>query len=192
MLADCSNHLNLNNNCANLALLHLNIRSISKKLDKFSNFLGSLTLDFSVIGITETWLDNSSHLSDIQGYSFIHNPRVDTDGGGVGLYLAEHLKFKNRTDLTFVNESLFVEVIRPTEKNIVIGAIYRPPDRNLNEFIGELDQLLSCISKINKLVLLFASCLEYKLALSFKSPCHGQVLRVNELENIFSAYNATH
>ena len=37
MLADCSNHfnsnhLNLNNNCANLALLHLNIRSISKKL----------------------------------------------------------------------------------------------------------------------------------------------------------------
>ena len=55
----------------------------------------------------------------VQGYSFIHNPRVDRDGGGVGLYLAEHLKFKNRTDLTFVNdcaESLFVEVIRPTEK----------------------------------------------------------------------------
>ena len=56
MLADCSNHLNsnhlnLNNNCANLALLHLNIRSISKKLDKFSIFLGSLALDFSFIGI---------------------------------------------------------------------------------------------------------------------------------------------
>ena len=118
MLADCSNHLNLNNNCAKLALLHPNIRSISKKLDKLSNFLGSLALNFSVIGITETWLDNSSHLSDIQGYSFIHNPRADRDGGGVGLYLAEHLKFKNRADLTFVidcAESLFVEVITPTE-----------------------------------------------------------------------------
>ena len=104
-------------------------------------------------------VDNSSHLSDIQGYSFIHNPRVDRDGGGVGLYLAEHLKFKNRTNLTFVNdcaESLFVEVIRPTEKKIVIGVIYRPPDRNLNEFIGELDQLLSRISKENKLVYLLA------------------------------------
>ena len=53
MLADCSNHWNLNNNCANLALLHLNIRSISKKLDKFPNFLGSLALDFSVTAITD-------------------------------------------------------------------------------------------------------------------------------------------
>lgn len=72
MLADCSNHLNsnhlnLNNNCANLALLHLNIRSISKKPDKFSNFLGSLALDFSVIGITETWLDNSQSLIRYSG-----------------------------------------------------------------------------------------------------------------------------
>lgn len=69
------------------------------------------------------------------------------------------MKFKNRTDLTFVNdcaESLFVEVIRPTKKNIVIGVICRPPDRNLNEFIGELDQLLSRISKENKLVYLLA------------------------------------
>ena len=107
----------MNHNCANLALLHLYIRSISKKIDKFSNFLGSLALDFSVLGITETWLDNSSHLSDIQGYSFIHNPRVNRDGGGVGLYLAE--QFKNRTDLTFVNDCakpLFVEIIRPTVK----------------------------------------------------------------------------
>ena len=144
MLADCSNHLNLNNNCENLALLHLNIRSISEKLDKFSNSLGSLALDFSVIGITETWLDNS---------------RVHRDGGGVSFYLAEYLKLKNRMDLTFVNdcaESLFVEVIRQTEKKIVIGVIYRPPDRNLNEFIGELDQLLSRISKENKLVYLLA------------------------------------
>ena len=69
------------------------------------------------------------------------------------------MKLKNHTDLTFVNdcaESLFVEVIRQTEKNIVIGVIHRPPDRNLNEFIGELDQLLSRISKEDKLVYLLA------------------------------------
>ena len=42
------------------------------------------------------------------------------------------------------------------KKNIVISAIYRLPDRNLNEFIGELDQLLSRISKENKLVYLLS------------------------------------
>ena len=48
---------NLNNN-AKLSLFHLNIRSISRKLDNLTIFLGSLALDFSIIGLTETWLDN--------------------------------------------------------------------------------------------------------------------------------------
>ena len=53
--------LNINtNNRGNLALLHFSIHSISYKLDRFSNFLGSVALKFSVIGISETWLDDSS------------------------------------------------------------------------------------------------------------------------------------
>lgn len=162
MLVDCLNYLNLNylnlnNNCVNLVLFYFNICSILKKLDKFLNFLGSFVLDFFVIGIIEIWLDNFSYLLDIQGYSFIYNLRVDRDGGGVGFYFVEYLKFKNCMDLIFVNdcvELLFVEVIRLMEKNIVIGVIYRLLDRNLNEFIGELDQLLSCIFKENKFVYL--------------------------------------
>ena len=57
---------NVNNN-AKLSLLHLNICSISRKLDNLTNFLGNLALDFSIIGLTETWLDNSNHLSYIEG-----------------------------------------------------------------------------------------------------------------------------
>ena len=98
-----SNHSNLNNN-AKLSLLHLTIRSISRKLDNFTNFLGSLALNFSIIGLTETWLDNSIHLSDIEGYNFIHNPRCERVGGGVGIYLSKHLEFKNRTDLAFISD----------------------------------------------------------------------------------------
>ena len=48
-----------------LALLHLSIHSIFYKLDRFSNFLGSVALKFSIIGIYETLLDYSSHSSDI-------------------------------------------------------------------------------------------------------------------------------
>ena len=70
-------------------------------------------MNFSIIVLTETWLDNSNHLSDIEGYSFIHNLRCERVRGGVGLYLSKHLEFKNRSDLAFISdcaESLFTEV----------------------------------------------------------------------------------
>ena len=152
-----NNNNNNNNNTIEFSLLHLNIRSISKKLDSFSNFLGSLSVKFSVIGITETWLNDSSHTSDISGYNFIHRHRVDRSGGGVGIYLLDDLDFKHRADLAFPSdcaESLFIEINRSKEKNILIGVIYRPPDKNLPQFIIELDQLVDRISKENKPVFL--------------------------------------
>ena len=71
------------NNRGNLALFHLNIHSISYKLDRFSIFLGGVALKFSVIGISETWLDDSSHSCDIIGFNFIHKHGVGRTGGGV-------------------------------------------------------------------------------------------------------------
>ena len=54
----------------NLSFLHLNIRSITNKIDNFSNFLEILKIKFPIIGISETWLDDSFHCVDIPGYSF--------------------------------------------------------------------------------------------------------------------------
>ena len=60
---------------------------------------------------------------------FVHNPRKDRTGGGVGLYLADNFDFKCRPDLVFsctdCAESLFVEINRPKEKNIIVGVVYR-------------------------------------------------------------------
>ena len=36
-------------------------------------------------------------------------------------------------------ESMFVEVNRPKEKNLIVGVIYRPPKQSLQEFISDLD-----------------------------------------------------
>ena len=71
--------------------------------------------------------------------------------------MADHLNFKKRADLAFSDgcaESLFVEINRTKEKNIVIGVIYRPPDWKLRDFISELDQLVNVISRENKSVFL--------------------------------------
>ena len=96
MLVDEQSRLNLS--CRSLEselfFLHMNIRSISNKFDKLTNFLGQLQVKFPIVGISETWLDDCHHFSDIAGYNFLHKPRVTRVGGGVGLYIGEHLNYK--------------------------------------------------------------------------------------------------
>ena len=100
-----------------LSLMQVNTRSLQCNLDGLTNMLLHLDLKFSFIGK----IKDISHACDIPGYKFIHNQRIDADGGGVGLYLAENFEFKNRPDLVFQNsqctESLFAEIIRPKQKN---------------------------------------------------------------------------
>ena len=73
-------------------------------------------LKFSVIGISETWLDDSSHSSDIPGFNFIHNHRVGRTGGAVGLYLADYLEFKHRADLVFAKIVLSLCLLKSIEQ----------------------------------------------------------------------------
>ena len=149
----------IRNECssANLGFstLHLNIRSISKNISRLTDWLCGLAITFSAIGITETWLQNADHNVDINGYNFIHNHRKNKTGGGVGLYLKNDLQFKNRKDLHFSDanstESLFIEVIKPQGKNIIVGVVYRPPDQNFNTFVDDFSIIAEKISRENKL-----------------------------------------
>ena len=43
-----------------------------------------------------------------------------------------------------------MEVNRPKERNFIVGVIYRPPKQSLQEFINDLDLLITRISKENK------------------------------------------
>ena len=44
-----------------------------------------------------------------------------------------------------------MEINRPKEKNIIVGVVYRPPNQNLQDFMNNLDSLLTSISKENKI-----------------------------------------
>ena len=79
---------NTSNENSNFSVLCLNIRSLSnlKIFSKLEGLLSSLTLAPSLIAITETWLkpNYSESIVNLPGYSFISNPRIQTQGGGVG------------------------------------------------------------------------------------------------------------
>ena len=101
--------------------------------------LSTLNIKFSVVGITETWLQDSSLGINIDGYNFVYKNRSAKSGGGVGLYVSDNLDFRIRTDIYAfedeVMESLFIEIIRPHKRNVIVGIIYRPPNQNVNDFV---------------------------------------------------------
>ena len=55
--------------------------------------------------VSESWLKDSGYSFDIEGYEFIHNPRLNRIGGGVGIYVDNDLEFKLRPDLAITDIS---------------------------------------------------------------------------------------
>ena len=61
-----------------LSLMHLNVRSIPKNIDKLNNYLLLLDIQFSIIGLTETWLKKeTSELYEHSEYKSIHVTNID-------------------------------------------------------------------------------------------------------------------
>ena len=116
--------------------LTVNCRSLSTNLDKIDYSLKSLNVNFDCICITKIWIKavESTDSYNMTDYTFLSKPRMEKRGGGVGMYIANRLKFKERNDLNTNSgncpyESLFVEV--KLEKNKVIGVIYESKRENV-------------------------------------------------------------
>ena len=137
----------------NFSLLHCNIRSILNKYDDLVAYLESLEHKFSVIGLTETWLNNEN-INDfpLTQYNFAGKVRDHKQGGGVGLYVKQSRQYRECHDLSVNNddiiESQFIELTKP--KNLIVGVIYRPPNDKLELFKNSLSELLQKIDSQKK------------------------------------------
>ena len=116
------------------SVAHLNIRSIPANLSAFLSLIDSLDYCFTVIGLSETWL-NPSNVSTygINGYNHVYQTRCTSRGGGVSLFVSEKIVFSEMSDYCMVNdyiESLFVKITNNGTVS-VIGVVYRPPNSNV-------------------------------------------------------------
>ena len=119
----CTDRRNVNTN-THFSLLHVNARSLNKNFDDLELLHSSINhFAFSVICISETWLNsNSPPMFHIPNYNFIRADRAIGKGGGVGIYINNLLKFKRRPDIHIQgSEHLFIEIINDKNKNIIIG-----------------------------------------------------------------------
>lgn len=148
-----------NINDHSFSMMHINIRSAAKNLNSFDIFLAGLKVNFTVLALTETWLnDSNSDLYNLYGYNVEHQVRNNRAGGGVALLIKETLSYKRREDLDCSSdtlESLFIELQASNtykSKDIIIGAVYRPPGGCINVFNDTFVQTLDKIKTENKLV----------------------------------------
>ena len=136
------------------SIFHLNSQSLSAKYLDISDYISTLQHKFSIYAFTETWFKPMvSSLYNMSGYSFIHKSRDTRRGGGVCMYIDSKLSYQERDDLTFSNDSidtLFVEISRKGQKNIIVGVVYKPPNFDSDIFNGMLEKCVSAIAKEKK------------------------------------------
>ena len=138
-------------------MCHLNIRSISKNLSSFENYLEIIQYDFTIIGLTETWLNDTNYdWYGLQGYHFIEQHRSSM-GGWVALCIMKHLNYLERHDLAIYDndiESVFIEINKDnfhSRKNIIVGVLYRPPGNDIRTFNEKFELILQKIRRENKI-----------------------------------------
>ena len=143
-----------------LSMFFHNINSLPKHFDELSNLLDvELKVKFNVISLCETKLTpDISHLYRIEGYTMF-NRCNSRNKGGLTCYIED--KFKNcfvREDLSTSSEStefLFIEVpVSGSQKNVVIGVIYRRPGTDFRKFYENLTNVLD-ILKLEKKICYF-------------------------------------
>ena len=71
-------------------------------------------------------------------------------GGGVGIYILSSLNAIHRSDLSFKSveaESCGIEILQEHKPSIIAGCIYRHPSSNLDNFISQLENLVSPLNQ---------------------------------------------
>ena len=140
---------------------HLNCRGLSKNWESFRNLLCDLHGDkfaFDLIGVSEVFrCDYDTRLSLPGFHDLITRCRDDGSRGGVGLFIKENIIFKIREDLSVfiphILESVFIEIQSKSNKNTIIGVIYRPntaPMADVDIFSATISDILDTINKENK------------------------------------------
>ena len=113
-----------------LHIIHFNAWSLLPKIAE----VRTLVVEFNteIVCVTETWLDDSVMDLEIEvsGYVVQRKDR-ERSGGGVCMYIRSNLAFNPRSELsTDQLENLWVEIILPKTKPVLVRVCYRPHHQN--------------------------------------------------------------
>ena len=135
---------------------HLNIASLQAHIDELKVALKVLDFSFDVIGITESKINSKikpTYDITLENYRPEQTP-TEGEKGGTVLYISNSLQYKRRPDLEVyvpkTIETTFVELIYPSQKNKIIGCIYKHHNISENEFVKLMQPKMKQIVKEKK------------------------------------------
>ena len=141
-----------------MSLFHMNIKSLPKHFDELQLYLDSIKFKFSIIGLTETWLDENKHgLYELDNYISVNKFRKEKRGGGVSLYLDENITYRIRDDLDYFDSELEMIVVEidkdvfKTNSNVIMGLIYRIPNTPIEVFNDRIADILNTAEREQKI-----------------------------------------
>ena len=102
---------------------------------------GKLT-NATVIGLSETKLNNTVLSSELktEGYDLVRSYR-SRRGGGVACFVKNSISYNRKPNFCINTESIFIEIFLPKSKPVLIGILYRPPDKY--DFVNCLERTFS-------------------------------------------------
>ena len=108
--------------------IHLKINSLLSKIDEI-RYIAKLT-NATVIGLSETKLGNTilSRELEIEGYYLVKSCRYRR-GGGVACFGKNSISYYRKPNFCINTESIFIEIFLPKSKSVLIGILYRLPDK---------------------------------------------------------------
>ena len=140
-----------------IKIVHLNIRSIWKKIDQLRLLLQNSKID--IITISETWLSEkmNSSLLQIEGYQLFRHDRCyltssKKTGGGLITYVrdSKFVHVEVLSEACISNDNLEIQWLRiknTNSKNILLGNMYRPPTGKVQLAIKSVDLGLQTLKK---------------------------------------------
>ena len=164
------------NGVKGLKLVHVNVRSLPKKIDQLRVLLSDSGID--IITLSETWLNASVNLPQIRLGDFVayrqdreKGTRVKKRGGGLLTYInANHAsESEELLELNRVTRDMELQwsiIHREHCKDVVVCNVYRPPYGKLDRFISYMEECIKSfdLSKIELFVMgdMNVNCLSKK------------------------------
>ena len=133
----------------NFSIIHFNSRSLVKNFDSIEALLQMNNVKCSVIGISETWMNDNYNPNDfsIPDYDVYFSNRSHKKGGGRALYINSKFNHKSFRDGTYAVEDCFevvtAEIKQSQNKIIYVSCIYRPPNTCVDKFVSYYTEFLN-------------------------------------------------
>lgn len=130
----------------------INIQSVRNKTFDIRDLINRESFD--ILAVTETWLHEYEsaviHEMTPCTHTFIHIPRQNSRGGGVGVFLSKAFRKikKYAVEQLETYEALRVDCDMNGNK-ITLIIVYRPPCTSKSSFIEELRTYLDCIDMVS-------------------------------------------